>query len=56
MGRIMSEGETIDTTSAPLTVKSLARQLAACGLAEGQIVLVHTSLSKLGWVAGERRR
>ena len=27
-------------------------QLAACGLAEGQVVFVHTSLSKLGWVAG----
>ena len=26
--------------------------MADCGLAAGQVVLVHTSLSKLGWVAG----
>jgi len=48
----MSEVDAIDAAQSPLTVKSLARQLAACGLAEGQVVLVHTSLSKLGWVAG----
>jgi aminoglycoside 3-N-acetyltransferase len=35
-----------------LTVTSLAGQLRACGLAEGQIVLVHLSMSKLGWIVG----
>jgi aminoglycoside 3-N-acetyltransferase len=48
----VSEAETIDPNGLPLTVESLAEQLAACGLAVGQTVLVHSSLSRLGWVAG----
>ena len=48
----MSETDTIDPAQEPLTVKSLVRQLEACGLSPGQTVLVHTSLSRLGWVAG----
>ena len=31
---------------------ALAEQLRACGLAEGQTVLVHMAMSKLGWVIG----
>ena len=48
----MSESETIDPASLPLTVDSLAEQFAACGLAAGQTVIVHTRMSALGWVAG----
>ncbi|MCI0359173.1 MAG: hypothetical protein L0211_11900 [Planctomycetaceae bacterium] len=44
----MSEADTIAAANSPLTVSSLADQLAACGLGAGQTVLVHTSLSKLG--------
>jgi aminoglycoside 3-N-acetyltransferase len=48
----MSEADTIAAANSPLTVKSFADQLATCGLGAGQTVLVHTSLSKLGWIAG----
>jgi aminoglycoside N3'-acetyltransferase len=40
----MSEEDAIARTSAPLTVAALAEQLQACGLAAGQIVLVHMAM------------
>ena len=48
----MSEADTIHRDAQPLTVHTLAEQLKACGLSAGQTVLVHTSMSKLGWVCG----
>lgn len=48
----MPEIDTIFPDSLPLTVESLSDQFAACGLAAGQTVLVHTRMSALGWVAG----
>jgi aminoglycoside 3-N-acetyltransferase len=51
-GNIMSEQQFVERTTAPLTVTSLTRQLRAWGLAEGQIVLVHLAMSRLGWIAG----
>lgn len=48
----MSEEALITRTETPLTVVSLADKLRACGLAEGQTVLVHMAMSKLGWVIG----
>ena len=48
----MSEHEVIARTHEPITVMTLVTHLAACGLREGQTVLVHTRLSALGWVVG----
>ena len=48
----MSEKNIIERTATPLTVTSLTEQLRACGLAEGQTVLVHLAMSKLGWIIG----
>lgn len=48
----MSEAKTIATVAEPGTRQSLAHDLRALGLAPGQVVLVHTSLSALGWVSG----
>jgi aminoglycoside 3-N-acetyltransferase len=48
----MPEKDVIDRTATPLTVTSLCERLLACGLAEGQTVLVHMAMSKLGWVIG----
>ena len=48
----MAEADTIHADYLPLTVDSMAEQFAACGLAAGQTVIVHSSLSKMGWVAG----
>jgi aminoglycoside 3-N-acetyltransferase len=35
-----------------MSVESLAEQFAACGLAAGQTVLVHSAMSKIGWITG----
>lgn len=48
----MSEQTAVDDTTAPMTVDSLSHDLRRLGLAAGTIVLVHTSLSSLGWVCG----
>lgn len=48
----MSEAEIVQETDTPLTRKILAEKLRECGLGSGQIVLVHSSMSKLGWIPG----
>ncbi len=48
----MLEAATISNAKLPLTVDRLTEQLSGCGLQAGQTVLVHSSMSKLGWVAG----
>ena len=49
----MSEKEIINkTTNGPITVDSLAADLTRLGVAEGMTLLVHSSLSALGWVCG----
>lgn len=48
----MSESTQIARTGSPVTVESLSRELHRLGLKAGDIVLVHTSLSALGWVNG----
>ena len=48
----MSEAEQIARVERPATVASLAADLAALGVTPGMAVLVHSSLSALGWVSG----
>jgi aminoglycoside 3-N-acetyltransferase len=48
----MSEADAIARAETPATVDSLAADLQALGLAPGQLALVHSSLSALGWVIG----
>lgn len=48
----MSEKDTISEDHSPATVESLEADLRTLGLATGQVVLVHSSLSSLGWVVG----
>ncbi|WP_338861075.1 AAC(3) family N-acetyltransferase [Mycetohabitans rhizoxinica] len=48
----MTEHNLILKTPAPRTRSSLARQLAEGGVTAGSTILVHSSLSSLGWVAG----
>ena len=48
----MSEEKTIASVSEPATRDSLAHDFRRLGLAPGGVVLVHSSLSSLGWVNG----
>ena len=46
------ERDIIAGTSSPATVESLCRDLKNLGVQEGMVLLVHSSLSALGWVSG----
>ena len=48
----MSELKTIQTVDQPLTRARLAAEFRQLGVEPGMILLVHSSLSKLGWVNG----
>jgi len=48
----VSEADAIGRTDRPRTVGTLSRDLRALGLGEGAVVLVHSSLGSIGWVAG----
>ncbi len=48
----MKELDLISHTPQPATTDTLRRDLRALGLVPGDTVLVHASLSKLGWVCG----
>jgi aminoglycoside 3-N-acetyltransferase len=48
----MTEFDTIQNIPFPRTRASLAADLRALGLQPGQVVIVHSSLSALGWVSG----
>ena len=48
----MSEGELVARTPLPATISTLSKDLRALGIREGGTLLVHSSLSAIGWVAG----
>ncbi|MFC4808901.1 aminoglycoside N(3)-acetyltransferase [Paenibacillus sp. GCM10023250] len=51
----MGEFETIAATREPVTIDRIARDLGALGVQEGDVLLVHSSLSSMGWVCGGPR-
>jgi aminoglycoside 3-N-acetyltransferase len=48
----MTEEEAIKNTKKPHTVKTIVEDLKLLGIKKGDILLVHSSLSKIGWIAG----
>ena len=48
----MTEREAVEAVDDPVTVESLADDLRALGIETGETLLVHVSVSALGWVAG----
>lgn len=48
----MSEADTVEAVDEPVTVESLVEDLRALSVEAGDVVLVHSSLSSLGFVAG----
>ncbi|PLP59701.1 AAC(3) family N-acetyltransferase [Mesorhizobium loti] len=48
----MTEHSIIAATAAPRTLDSLVRDLQRLGVKPGETLLVHCSMSKLGWVSG----
>ena len=48
----MTEGDAIDRTDEPITTERIADDLRELGVEAGDAVLVHSSLSAIGWVAG----
>lgn len=48
----MSEKEVISKSKSPPTVETLIRDFKNIGVKEGMVLLVHSSLSSIGWVSG----
>jgi aminoglycoside 3-N-acetyltransferase len=48
----MSEKEIIEKSSKPQAVKTLIKDLKNIGVREGMVLLVHSSLSSIGWISG----
>lgn len=48
----MTEADAVAGVDRPATRATLATDLRALGVEEGEVLLVHSSLSRLGWVAG----
>jgi aminoglycoside 3-N-acetyltransferase len=48
----VSEHDVIKKTRVPVTIKSLKSELATLGVRPGMVLLVHSSMSALGWICG----
>ena len=49
----MSEKQVIEASLKPITKKELIEDLKRIGIKSGDVLLVHSSLSKIGWVCGK---
>ena len=51
----MPEGQVVGKTKTLSTVESLRDDFEALGIEKGMVLLVHSSLSAIGWVCGGSR-
>jgi len=49
---VLGESAVISETARPATPRTIAEDLSALGLADGAVVIVHSAMSRLGWIAG----
>ncbi len=47
-----TEGSVVDSTLKPNTITSLKRDFQALGVKPGAVIIMHSSLSKIGWTVG----
>ena len=52
MSYVDKEFDTVKNTTKPNTVNSFKKDFFSLGLKEGSIIIVHSSLSKMGWTVG----
>jgi len=50
--KIISEGDVVKLTKHPNTITSLKRDFKRLGVEKGSIIIMHSSLSKIGWTVG----
>jgi aminoglycoside 3-N-acetyltransferase len=50
--KIISEGDVVKLTKHPNTITSLKRDFKTLGVEKGSIIIMHSSLSKIGWTVG----
>ncbi len=48
----ISEGDVVKLTKQPNTITSLERDFKTLGVEKGSIIIMHSSLSKIGWTVG----
>lgn len=47
-----SEGEIVKETQSPNTITTLKKDFKSLGITAGSVIIMHSSLSKIGWTAG----
>ncbi|MFW9996092.1 MAG: aminoglycoside N(3)-acetyltransferase [Candidatus Odinarchaeota archaeon] len=48
----MTEKETVERTKTPNTKKTLVNDFTTLGIRSGDVILLHASMSNMGWIAG----
>lgn len=52
----MKINEIVANTQFPNTIESITKDLKALGVKKGMTIIVHSSLSSIGWISGARLR
>jgi aminoglycoside 3-N-acetyltransferase len=52
MKKVLDEEKVVKKTESPNTIETLKEDLLALGINEGSILIMHSAMSKLGWIVG----